>query len=92
MRISLYQKQLRWAIQHGLQIVGVYEADFRRESLTVDLQEERDAAPVDLRQVVDASEFIELQRFGTGTAKMCSEILNRGGIVNDVGVAFVGEL
>ena len=82
MRTPLYQKQVRWAIQYGLQIVGVYEADFRRESMTVDLQEERDAAPPDLRQVVDAREFIELQRFGAGSAKMCWEILNRGGIIN----------
>jgi hypothetical protein len=77
LRTPLYQKQLRWARQHSLAVVGVYEADIRRDA-TIDLQEECARAPTDLQPLVKNLDFLAFQRYGADADAMYVEIVDRG--------------
>ena len=54
------QKELRWAKKYSLEFVGVSEQDPRRGPVAFD--QEREAAPADLKWAIDDVEYIPFRR------------------------------
>jgi hypothetical protein len=76
MERSFCQKEMSWALTHGLTMVGVSEQDPRRGA--VDFGKERERAPSHLKDLIDDLEFLPFRRRQFEAEGMYTEIIKRG--------------
>jgi hypothetical protein len=69
----------RWAKQYKCKLIGVMECDKRHNA--VDIQNERDTAPDDLKHLLVDIEFVPFRRRNFEEATMVGELMRRGGAI-----------
>ena len=71
------QKEQRWGIKYDCKFVGIIEKDERHGR--ADFMNEKEAAPEDLKHLLDEVEFLDFQRREFQLQALIEEICRRGG-------------